>query len=606
MFQFHLYLKGNHRELGPTITRVKSLTLDSWTSDLIEIMIQGGNKSCNNYWENKIPNYYQKPNSESSKEAVKFFIKDKYIKKMFIPPNLMDPVSKYKGIKQRKMAPEINLQDFADENEMIPARLASPKQNLEPANFNNMKKQEKPNLQQNNQNNIKDGEEAYKFNFDTNRLKSPALSNWEVLPSEFDTHQPKKINRNSKILNNDWLKLNNLNQTKNTNNNFDINEFNTVSFDIRKGVNSQNKNPLEFLKENNINDKKPPMMNNDKKQQIIKDIKETQNSVANIKNATNLNVHQNKTVKNASSSNIDLLDIDFTSENQDAAKHNQGQNNNAQRNERNFSSNAKIQNLTVNNNQHNNVIQLNQHFQINQGQNNVPQNANLQNNNQFIPNQDNINIAQFKINNDGLNSNYLMSLYAGNNGINNNLSSGNNLSKDSNLNINNNVNKINNNNMTTLNANPNNIPMNNMKNLNNACSMKNISNMNNTNIMSNMSNMNNLNNMNNMNNINNMSNVNNLLTNPGNMSNVNVNNMNGAYPNNFNQNQNFNNGNNNMQQGFNINVNINIEVPANMNNHQNVSKMNADNIMNMYNTFNRNTDLKGNNMQIQNSFGKMN
>ena len=56
---------GFHRELGPTVTRVKSLTLDKWNNDWFEIMANHGNLKANEYWENAVPSYYNKPKSNS-------------------------------------------------------------------------------------------------------------------------------------------------------------------------------------------------------------------------------------------------------------------------------------------------------------------------------------------------------------------------------------------------------------------------------------------------------------------------------------------------------------------------------------------------------------
>lgn len=45
---------GAHRSLGTHISKIKSLTLDKWESNALEMMKALGNKKCNNFWEHTV------------------------------------------------------------------------------------------------------------------------------------------------------------------------------------------------------------------------------------------------------------------------------------------------------------------------------------------------------------------------------------------------------------------------------------------------------------------------------------------------------------------------------------------------------------------------
>ena len=78
------------------------MKLDSWTYDMVDIMKNVGNKLSNDFWEYRIPINYNKPQSNASLNDAENFIKDKYIKKMFVPSNFKDPASEYLENKNEK------------------------------------------------------------------------------------------------------------------------------------------------------------------------------------------------------------------------------------------------------------------------------------------------------------------------------------------------------------------------------------------------------------------------------------------------------------------------------------------------------------------------
>ncbi|KAF7120029.1 hypothetical protein RHSIM_Rhsim13G0121000 [Rhododendron simsii] len=66
---------GVHRSLGTHISKVLSVTLDEWTDDEIDAMVEvGGNASANSIYEAFIPEGYSKPSADSGHEERAKFI----------------------------------------------------------------------------------------------------------------------------------------------------------------------------------------------------------------------------------------------------------------------------------------------------------------------------------------------------------------------------------------------------------------------------------------------------------------------------------------------------------------------------------------------------
>ena len=92
--------------LGPCYTRVRSVKLDSWTKDNVEIMDNIGNGIANNYWEENLENSYSKPDANSTQNELVRFIQDKYVKRIFCTADKLDPVSKYLDCKKNGIDPK--------------------------------------------------------------------------------------------------------------------------------------------------------------------------------------------------------------------------------------------------------------------------------------------------------------------------------------------------------------------------------------------------------------------------------------------------------------------------------------------------------------------
>jgi len=74
-----------HRNLGTHLSRVRSLELDEWPSDLVQIMHSIGNKQVNAIWEANKKNR-TKPQSNCSSSERERWIREKYEQKLFLIP----------------------------------------------------------------------------------------------------------------------------------------------------------------------------------------------------------------------------------------------------------------------------------------------------------------------------------------------------------------------------------------------------------------------------------------------------------------------------------------------------------------------------------------
>jgi Arf-GAP/SH3 domain/ANK repeat/PH domain-containing protein len=78
---------GIHRSLGTHISKVRSLTLDinSFTTDVVELLLLVGNRVSNMVWEAKLDRAL-KPSATASREERLRFITSKYVDKAFVEP----------------------------------------------------------------------------------------------------------------------------------------------------------------------------------------------------------------------------------------------------------------------------------------------------------------------------------------------------------------------------------------------------------------------------------------------------------------------------------------------------------------------------------------
>ncbi|XP_020267332.1 ADP-ribosylation factor GTPase-activating protein AGD12-like isoform X2 [Asparagus officinalis] len=84
-----LKCSGVHRSLGTHISKVLSVTLDDWSDEEIESMVEvGGNSYANSIYEAFLPSGLSKPSPDSSNEERSKFIRSKYELQEFLKPSL--------------------------------------------------------------------------------------------------------------------------------------------------------------------------------------------------------------------------------------------------------------------------------------------------------------------------------------------------------------------------------------------------------------------------------------------------------------------------------------------------------------------------------------
>lgn len=78
---------GIHRSLGTHISKIRSLTLDvhSFSNDIVEILLQIGNRVSNIIWEATL-DQAQKPSASSTREQRLKFITAKYVQRAYVEP----------------------------------------------------------------------------------------------------------------------------------------------------------------------------------------------------------------------------------------------------------------------------------------------------------------------------------------------------------------------------------------------------------------------------------------------------------------------------------------------------------------------------------------
>ncbi|XP_058265079.1 arf-GAP with GTPase, ANK repeat and PH domain-containing protein 2 isoform X5 [Hemibagrus wyckioides] len=76
---------GIHRNLGTHLSRVRSLGLDNWPSELTKVLMAIGNHMANSIWE-KCTQGRQKPTPEATREQRESWIRAKYEQKLFVAP----------------------------------------------------------------------------------------------------------------------------------------------------------------------------------------------------------------------------------------------------------------------------------------------------------------------------------------------------------------------------------------------------------------------------------------------------------------------------------------------------------------------------------------
>ncbi|XP_066274840.1 stromal membrane-associated protein 1-like isoform X1 [Branchiostoma lanceolatum] len=134
---------GIHRNLGVHISRVKSVNLDSWTPEQIQMMQEVGNYQARSVYEARLPDSFRRPQTDSALEQ---FIRSKYERKQYIdksariitPADLKPrkeeevekPREKKKERREKKLSPPSVVKDKQKQSPTVPrpvkAEVAAP------------------------------------------------------------------------------------------------------------------------------------------------------------------------------------------------------------------------------------------------------------------------------------------------------------------------------------------------------------------------------------------------------------------------------------------------------------------------------------------------
>ncbi|KAI8976987.1 hypothetical protein BDB01DRAFT_802335 [Pilobolus umbonatus] len=86
---------GIHRSLGVHVSKVRSIILDRWDTEAIEVMLKLGNQVCNGIYEELVNSAMEgfRTDASSNRGDRDLWITEKYVKKSFVRPTELDPLS---------------------------------------------------------------------------------------------------------------------------------------------------------------------------------------------------------------------------------------------------------------------------------------------------------------------------------------------------------------------------------------------------------------------------------------------------------------------------------------------------------------------------------
>ena len=335
---------GCHRQLGVQISRIKSIDLDIWPEDSLELFQYINNQIANNYWEYNLNNYdFSKLRNNDS--LLYKFIKMKYENKAFVKNiNEYDPMTKIFIAKSQGK----NINNMIHKDQMIENRNYNSNNNF----YNNKRIDEMNN--NNHFNNLK----YMDNNLKNNSYGDEGVINYSSLNDFFNRNQNK-----------DQITMNDMNQID-------------QKVDLQNGKNINNQYNNNFGQYNNYN-----IMNNNNFQNNNFNVNKNNFQRSNYTN--NMNVNFNNLNQNGNYNNNNFQNYNSNSNNNNI---NNMQNYNSNNQQMNFPVRNYNQTFQVNTNQINNNIQQNFNQNISNNINNNLNNLNAQNNNLFNFNKMNSNL----------------------------------------------------------------------------------------------------------------------------------------------------------------------------------------------------------------------
>lgn len=80
---------GIHRSLGVHVSKVRSISLDSWDTELLAMMLAIGNEKFNKLYEEARPDLFTKPTLSSSRDEKDDYIQTKYLKRALVSKSVL-------------------------------------------------------------------------------------------------------------------------------------------------------------------------------------------------------------------------------------------------------------------------------------------------------------------------------------------------------------------------------------------------------------------------------------------------------------------------------------------------------------------------------------
>nr|XP_021336993.1 uncharacterized protein LOC100004931 isoform X2 [Danio rerio] len=93
---------GIHRSLGVHLSKVRSLTLDSWEPEQLKLLCVLGNEVINGIYEREAADGLQKPSAGSPRQDKEQWIRSKYVEKRFVARHLDGPDADALKLRARK------------------------------------------------------------------------------------------------------------------------------------------------------------------------------------------------------------------------------------------------------------------------------------------------------------------------------------------------------------------------------------------------------------------------------------------------------------------------------------------------------------------------
>jgi len=76
---------GIHRGLGVHITKIRSVSMDTWTDEQVAVMASKGNQKVNSYYLATLPEGVKVPTPDTPVDELKQFLHDKYVLQKYVP-----------------------------------------------------------------------------------------------------------------------------------------------------------------------------------------------------------------------------------------------------------------------------------------------------------------------------------------------------------------------------------------------------------------------------------------------------------------------------------------------------------------------------------------